>query len=109
MNSCLAFKIFTFEIKGNFEFKKWFNKNSKLAAIITLFGSGNVEMLHLLDSKFANLKIFSAPFSTKALYWIFCGGILNIFVEDLPQLLIQVTYEFFFFFFNFVFLKKKKN
>jgi len=78
-----------FEIKENFKFKTRFNDNSKLAAIITLFGSGNVELLHLLDFNFANLKIFSAQS-------IFCRGILNIFVKDLPQLLIQVTYKFFF-------------
>jgi len=101
----LAFNIFTFEIRGNFKFKDWYKDNSKLAAIITLLSSGNVELLHLLDSNFANFEIFSAPFSTKALYWIFYGGILNIFIEDIPQLIIQVTFVFFFLFlFLFFFL-----
>ncbi|CAG8552569.1 7721_t:CDS:2, partial [Funneliformis mosseae] len=67
-------------------------ENSKLAAIITLFSSGNVELLHLLDSNFAGYKLFSAPFSSKALRWIFWGSFSNIFIEDLPQLIIQIIY-----------------
>ncbi len=92
INTCLAFNIFIFEIKENPKFSDWFKKNTKLAAIITLFSSGSIELLHLLDSNFAGFALFSAPFSSKALYWIFWGGILNILIEDLPQLIIQVTF-----------------
>src|SRR5687768_10965196 len=100
INTCLALKIFTFEIRGNSKFEAWYKANSKLAGIITLFSSGNVELLHLLDSNFANFEIFSAPLSTKALNWIFYGGILNTFIEDLPQLIIQVTLEGLFIYVN---------
>jgi len=86
----LAFNIFIFEIKENPKFSDWFKKNTKLAAIITLFSSGNVELLRLLDSKFAGIELFSAPFSSDASNWIFWGGFLNIFIEDIPQLIIQV-------------------
>lgn len=58
--------------------------------MITLFGSGNVELLHLINSQFANFSIFSAPFSSEALNWIFWGGFIDILIEDLPQLIIQV-------------------
>jgi len=88
----------------NDQFKEWYNKNSKLAAFITLFSSGDVELLHLLDSKFANFQIFSAPFSQRALNWIFWGVILNVFIEDLPQLLIQVNFTFIYM--SFFFLNK---
>src|SRR6266511_1347844 len=91
INTCLAFNIFIFEIKENPKFSNWFKKNSKLAAIITLFSSGNVELLRLLDSNFAGFTLFSAPFSSKALCWIFWGGLFNLLLEDLPQLLIQVN------------------
>src|ERR1044072_4534173 len=94
MNACLAFNIFTFELRKNSKFNKWFEDNSKLAAIITLFSSGDIGLLHLLDSNFAGLELFSAPFSSKASYRIFWGGVLNIFIEDLPQLLIQVKFSF---------------
>ncbi|CAG8733889.1 14724_t:CDS:2, partial [Funneliformis caledonium] len=92
INICLAFYIFIFETRKNPKFADWFRENSKLAAIITLFSSGNVELLHLLDSNFAGYKLFSAPFSSKALRWIFWGGFSNIFIEDLPQLIIQIIY-----------------
>jgi hypothetical protein len=100
INTCLAFKIFTFEIRGNSKFEVWYKDNSKLAGIITLFSSGNVELLHLLNSKYAGLEIFDAPFSPRALYLILWGGIINMFIEDIPQLLIQV---------KFFFLKKKNH
>ena len=102
----MTFNIFAFEIRGNFKFEDWYKKNSKLATIITLFCSENVELLNLLDSNFANFGIFSAPFSTKALYRIFYDRILNTFIENIPQLIIQVTFErvlyFWFLFWNFL-------
>ena len=68
MNACLAFNIFIFEISKYPKFNEWFKDNSKLAATITLFSSGDIELLHLLDSNFAGFKLFSAPFFPKALY-----------------------------------------
>ena len=71
----MAFCIINSE-RNNKEFKEWskeINKwldTSKLTAFVTLFGSGNVELLHLLNSKFARFQMFSAPFSEKALDWI---------------------------------------
>jgi hypothetical protein len=79
------------------ETNKWLD-TSKLTAFITLFGSGNVELLHLLNSNFAGFQMFSAPFSEKALDLILWGGFINILFEDLPQLIIQVILNFFFYF-----------
>jgi len=92
MNAFLAFNIFIFEINKNPNFKEWADKRLILIRLITLFSVGNVELLHLLDSKYAGFDIFDAPFSPRALYVIFWGGFLNIFIEDLPQLLIQVKF-----------------
>ncbi len=89
----MTFNIFALEIRGNFKFEDWYKKNSKLATIITLFCSENVELLNLLDSNFANFGIFLALFSTKALYQIFYSRILNTFIEDILRLIIQVTFE----------------
>ncbi|RIA99442.1 hypothetical protein C1645_811475 [Glomus cerebriforme] len=92
INTTLAFYIFIFEIKKNPEFSAWFKNNSKIGPIITLFSSGNVELLHLLNSNFAGLEPFSAPFSMKAIFLILCGRFLNILIEDLPQLIIQIIF-----------------
>ncbi|PKC57614.1 hypothetical protein RhiirA1_472224 [Rhizophagus irregularis] len=71
LNTFLAFKVFIFELTKNSKFKDWFEEHAIFIRIITLFASGNVELLHLLDSKFAGISLFDAPFSPKALYWIF--------------------------------------
>ena len=87
----MAFYIFIYEIKQNHEFSVWFKDNSKLVAAITIFGSGNVELLNLLNSRFAGFNLFFAPFSTKSISLIFWGKVMNIIIEDLPQLIIQVN------------------
>jgi len=80
INARLAYYIFRYQIKN----AKWFNKNSKLAVIITLLGSGNVKLLHLLDSNFAGFSIFSIRFSQKVLNGIFFGWIYRYFNSRFP-------------------------
>ncbi|CAG8463105.1 11906_t:CDS:2 [Funneliformis caledonium] len=87
VNFVLAIYILKHENKCNIKFKDWFEKNLKLASAIVVFCVGDVGLLHLLDSKFANLKIFNAPFQNEHL--IFQGLILNVIIEDIPQLVIQ--------------------
>ncbi|CAG8530675.1 2621_t:CDS:2 [Paraglomus brasilianum] len=50
----------------------------------------DVEAITFLGSKFAGLKMFSAPLSKTALNYVFWGSTLNLFIEDIPQLVIQV-------------------
>jgi hypothetical protein len=50
----------------------------------------DIEILSHLQSNLAGFKIFQAPFSESAKLKIFCGSFLNIFIEDIPQLIIQV-------------------
>ena len=92
----MAFNIFAFELRDNEEFKKWFEKYAIIIRIVTLLASGNVELLHVLDSKYGGFPLFDAPFSQKAIDWIFWSGFANLFIEDIPQLLIQVNFKFFF-------------
>lgn len=95
INAFLAFIIFTFETQ-NPKFNEWFKNYLKPVAVITLFSAGDVNLLHIFDSKFGGFKIFSAPFSPLALKLMFWGGLLNIILEDLPQLIIQVITENFY-------------
>lgn len=90
LNILLAFIIFSHEIQYP-EFNKWLKKYLKPVAIITFFSSGDVELLHIFDSKFGGFQIFEASFSPLALNLIFWSGFLNIILEDLPQLVIQVN------------------
>ena len=68
----------------------WFKNNSQPAAIITILCGGDIAVLKLLSSNLAGFELFNAPLSKKAEKIIYYGGILNTFLEDLPQLIIQV-------------------
>ncbi|CAJ0887766.1 5268_t:CDS:10 [Entrophospora sp. SA101] len=85
------------EIKSNREFAKWFQKYSRIASVITILSSADVEMLEILDSKIFNLQVFSAPLSSqqrglKHQSLFFYGGMMNLFIEDIPQFIIQIIY-----------------
>ncbi|RIB14078.1 hypothetical protein C2G38_1683784 [Gigaspora rosea] len=92
LNFCFTFIILMDEIQSNSEFRNWFVKNVKIVSICTLLSCPDVEALNLLSSQIANLTIFMAPFSEKAEMRIYYGTIINIFIEDIPQFIIQVIY-----------------
>jgi hypothetical protein len=50
----------------------------------------DVEILAILESNLAGFKIFQAPLSNSARTKIFWGAFSNLFIEDIPQLIIQV-------------------
>jgi len=100
-NTMLAFGILIFEVSNNAEFLKWMKAYSQLAAIITFLSGSDIAGLLLLSSNFAGLKLFSAQFSIKAKNYIYWGIIVNLIIEDIPQLCIQVCLICFFYFFFF--------
>lgn len=75
---------------NNVEFSKWIRTYSQPAVIITLLSGSDVAGLLLLSSNFAGMKLFSVQFSIKANNYIYWGTVCNLFIEDIPQLLIQV-------------------
>src|SRR5438045_4073528 len=89
-NLILVFHIFITECMDNNNYLVWFKNNSQPAAIITILCGGDITALKLLSSNLAGFELFNAPLSEKAEKYIYYGGILNIFLEDLPQLIIQV-------------------
>ena len=78
------------EISKNAKFQEWFGQNVRVASVLTLLAGSDVEVITLLGSNFAGLKVFSAPLSKIALNLVFWGSTLNLFIEDIPQLIIQV-------------------
>ncbi|RHZ82447.1 hypothetical protein Glove_109g282 [Diversispora epigaea] len=60
--------------------------------VFTILSSANIETLSILHSNLAGFKFFQAPISTKGINKIFWAACLTIFVEDMPQLVIQVLY-----------------
>ncbi len=72
------------------EFSKWLKNNTKVVAIFTLLAGADIEVLNIFESKIAGFEFFNAKFSNATLSKIFWGACLKIFVEDIPQMIIQV-------------------
>ncbi|CAG8461302.1 7611_t:CDS:2 [Acaulospora colombiana] len=72
------------------EFFKWFSRHGKVASIFTVLSGADIEALTVLYSSLAGFPFFNAPFSETAKTRIFWAACLNIFTEDIPQMVIQV-------------------
>ncbi|CAG8615136.1 13320_t:CDS:2, partial [Ambispora leptoticha] len=92
-NGILAFLTILRETAQNYEFSKWLNTNTRITTIVTIVSGADIDALRIIGSQFAGLKIFSAPFSIKATGWIFAGSFITLFIEDIPQFIIQVIYK----------------
>ncbi|GBB95381.1 hypothetical protein RclHR1_02520016 [Rhizophagus clarus] len=88
-NTILAFQIISKE-NAKSKFPECFEKNIKLASVFIILAGADIEILNLLHSNLAGFEIFNAPVSESAEHKIFWGSLLNIFIEDVPQLIIQV-------------------
>ncbi len=78
--------------KRNPSFNEWSEENAFVTKVITLFSVADIEALTFLNSQFAGSSMFAAPFSENIKKLIFYGGCVNLFIEDIPQLVIQVKY-----------------
>jgi hypothetical protein len=72
------------------EFFLWFTENNKITSIFTILAGTDIEVLSILHSNLAGFKKFQAPFSDSSILMIFWISSLNIFIEDIPQFVIQV-------------------
>ncbi|KAG9288945.1 hypothetical protein G9A89_019567 [Geosiphon pyriformis] len=91
--SGLAAYIIITEITINDEYVLWLQKHAKPAALFTLLSAANIDALNLFYSKYANLELFNASISKRVEYLIFWGSGINIFIEDIPQFIIQVRFN----------------
>ena len=89
INTSLAFYIISNE-NGKSKFHKWFMKNGMVACAFTVLAGADLEALNILQSNLAGLQYFQAPFSESGKKKIFWGSFMNIYSEDIPQLVIQV-------------------
>ncbi|RHZ82557.1 hypothetical protein Glove_109g34 [Diversispora epigaea] len=92
INAISAFYIINNENKSK-PFLDWFTRHEKLASVFTVLACADIEILSILHSNLAGFKFFQAPFSTKGknrIFWVSC---VTIFVEDIPQLIIQILYQ----------------
>ncbi|CAG8559767.1 4638_t:CDS:10 [Ambispora gerdemannii] len=92
MNCAVAFYVMLSENSRNDKFNSWFRKYPQVAAASTLIASSDVDILHVLTSQVAGLKIFSATFSEHAETILFITSTFNLFIEDIPQFIIRIYY-----------------
>ena len=73
------------------KFYRWFIKNGNITGVFTILAVVDIKALNILQSNFAGHQYFKAPFSDSAQSKIFWITFLNIFIEDMPQVIIQVV------------------
>ncbi|UZO13547.1 uncharacterized protein OCT59_005044 [Rhizophagus irregularis] len=90
INFLLAINIFVSEMAMNPSFNKWVKESPTLSSMCTLFSAIDIQILNTLSSDLFGLRIFSAPLTQRSKKIMLWGVIINIFVEDIPQIIIQV-------------------
>ncbi|CAG8636833.1 3436_t:CDS:2 [Dentiscutata erythropus] len=91
LNVIIAFWIIMNE-NTNQKFFTWFINHGKVVSVFTLLAASDIEALRILQSNIAGFQFFQAPFSKTALSRIFWSACLNIFIEDIPRVVIQTIY-----------------
>ncbi|PKY49417.1 hypothetical protein RhiirA4_527649 [Rhizophagus irregularis] len=92
INFLLAINIFVSEMAMNPSFNKWVKESPTLSSMCTLFSAIDIQILNTLSSDLFGLKIFSAPLTQRSKKIMLWGVFISIFVEDIPQIIIQGLY-----------------
>ncbi|GBC29470.2 hypothetical protein GLOIN_2v1791295 [Rhizophagus irregularis DAOM 181602=DAOM 197198] len=92
INILLAINIFVSEMATNPSFSKWVKESLPLSSMCTLFSAIDIQILNTLSSDLFGLKIFSIPLTQRSKKIMLWGSIINIFIEDVPQIIIQGLY-----------------
>ena len=100
VNFGTAIYIITWEIRNNPKFLEWARNNKFLACLFTIFAAGDVQILEVLSSNFAELEMLNAPLSQNSSKRIMRVCILCLFIRDIPKLIVQVSCFLRLFFFS---------
>ncbi|CAB4376640.1 unnamed protein product [Rhizophagus irregularis] len=92
LNLASSFLIIAKENTRN-EFLSWFTENNKLASIFIILAGIDIDILSVLYSNLAGFKYFQAPLSDSTKSIIFWIAFINIFIEDIPQFVIQILFK----------------
>ncbi|CAG8681524.1 14434_t:CDS:2, partial [Cetraspora pellucida] len=68
-------------------------ENTQFVAIMTFCCAIDIQSLRLICSKFGGFDSFSSEFSQNAQKAIAWASVINIFIEDIPQFIIQIHYK----------------
>ncbi|PKY57619.1 hypothetical protein RhiirA4_549733 [Rhizophagus irregularis] len=93
VNFLLAINIYLSEVDTNPMFFTWISElPTLLLSICATFSAVDILAINTLTSNLFGLKVFSAPLSQRSRKIILWGSFINIFAEDIPQLIIQILY-----------------
>ena len=93
VNFLLAINIYLSEVDTNPMFFTWISElPTLLLSICATFSAVDILAINTLTSNLFGLKVFSAPLSQRSKKIILWGSFINIFAEDVPQLIIQILY-----------------
>ncbi|RGB34263.1 hypothetical protein C1646_760736 [Rhizophagus diaphanus] len=93
VNFLLAIIIFLSEVNTDPMFFTWISElPTLLLSICAIFSTVDILAINTLSSNLFGLKVFSAPLSQRSRKIILWGSFINIFAEDIPQLIIQILY-----------------
>ncbi|CAG8572871.1 5572_t:CDS:10 [Ambispora gerdemannii] len=92
INFCFATYIFSSELqnKDNYD---WYIQFGKVGAFLNFLAIADIEALEVLSSRFAGLDVLSVKFSDKSKNLIHWCSLIDLFIEDIPQLIIQIIYN----------------
>ena len=73
-------------------FRKWLRENTAAVAAASVISATNASVLSVLSSGLFDVNATRAPFSGGTLDIISLGGIAAVLLEDLPQLVVSISY-----------------
>ncbi|CAG8547566.1 13901_t:CDS:2 [Dentiscutata erythropus] len=88
-NLLVAFLIIYY---GGEEFQKWFANYGRTATSFALLSGANIDVILILKSYLMELELFNSPLSPRALITVFWASCVDIFLQDVPQFIIQIFY-----------------
>jgi hypothetical protein len=88
-NGALSFRSLRDQEVHNPSFLQWIKENQLSAAVATMFGALNVELITLMESRLFHKPMFSAPIPEADVFKLQSLGLVTNLLEDLPQIIIQ--------------------
>lgn len=88
VNLFLLFRLINKEL-ATVEFAKFADQRRTALVVLMIFSATNLECMMLTRSGLCGAKLFSAPWSQKAVSKLSFYGLTNALLEDIPQLILQ--------------------
>lgn len=79
-------------LRGSIQTRRWFGEYQAILAGFLIFSVSTPETLLVLDSNILDLQVLKAEWSPKTVQFLENSGLVIKFIENMPQLGIQIYY-----------------